>query len=67
MSGKRIVIQHASGLHQIIGHAPDGELPVTLENPGPIPFVSLVRVTSRMALYKAPIIPASYTFNEAQR
>lgn len=45
--------------------------PVTAENFTAqgrlVPFASLVRVTTRAAFYKEPMVPAGYTFHEAQR
>lgn len=70
---KRIVFQHPDGLCQIWGVAEAGiNLPVVL---GPfealgraVEFASLVKVTPRMAIYKAPLVPggAVQTFHEAQ-
>lgn len=70
---KRIVLIHDDGVHQIVGAITDGRpLPVTLEGfeerGRTIPFVSLVRVTTRAAYYKAPMLPStSNNFRTEQR
>lgn len=69
---KRLVFVHPDGLHQIIGHGEGlSALPVALPKfqvrGRTVQFSSLYRVTPRMALYREPIVPASYTFHEAQQ
>lgn len=74
MSVKRIVFEDAGGLSHILGvwdEAVEGPLAITA---GPlqlgeqvIPFISLVRVTTRAAYYRAPLVPASYSFHGAQQ
>ena len=67
--GKRVVLVHPDGVRQILGVV-EGELSVTAgplqERGRDIPFVSLVRVTTRAAYYKEPLVPASYTFHDRQ-
>lgn len=68
MTEKRVVFVHPDGLHQILGTTAGFErLPVTAENfqtrGRVVPFASLVRVTSRAAYYREPIIPGPYTFH----
>lgn len=75
---KRLVFVHPDGLHQILGTVDQATLkvdapppvvlpPITLRG-AEIPFSSLYRVTTRAALYKAPVIPTSAnTFHEAQK
>lgn len=75
---KRIVFIHPDGLMQIMG-TDDGmpSLPVTAEGFAvqgrTVPFASLVRVTSRAAYYKEPLVPATtmgpatITFHPEQR
>jgi hypothetical protein len=69
---KRIVFVHPNGLHQIIGtDAPFPALPVTAEGfhalGREVAFASLVKVTTRAAFYKEPLIPASAGFHAAQQ
>lgn len=71
---KRAVFVHSDGLHQIIGLV-NQDIPVTLAGEGTviqlrdrvIPFASLIKVTERVAFYKEPMIPASYTFDKRQQ
>jgi hypothetical protein len=67
--GKRVVFIHPDGVHEICGVV--DQYPITL---GPFPtrgrlvaFASVIRVTARAVFYKEPMIPASYTFDAAQR
>lgn len=74
---KRIVFEHPDGLAQIIGHVPDGgTVPIVIPLPGMpamslcgrvVAFASLVRMTSRAAFYREPMVPASYSFHAAQQ
>lgn len=69
---KRAVFVHPSGLCQIMGTLDDfPRPPVTAEGftvqGRLVPFASLYRMTPRAAFYKEPIVPAGYTFHEAQR
>lgn len=71
-TSKRVVFVHPSGLHQIIGLAPDDNLPVVLDGPIPvgdrvIPFASLVRVTRGAAYYKEPLTCSARTFTKDPR
>lgn len=70
--GKKVVFVRPDGLHQIrgdLGNFP--RTPITAEGfeafGETIAFASLYRETTRAAYYRAPIVPASYTFHEAQR
>jgi hypothetical protein len=67
---KRVVFLHPDGIPQILGEwSPD--LPITAENftlrGRPIAFASVVKVTQRAVFFREPMIPASYTFDAAQR
>ncbi len=69
---KRIVFVDHDGLHIIMGtDAEFPTLPVTAQNfevrGRRVAFASLYKVTTRAAYYREPIVPASYTFHEAQR
>lgn len=69
---KRIVFIHPDGMRQIMGTDEGFDtLPIVAENfevrGRIVPFASLVRVTTRAAYYKEPMVPASYTFHEAQK
>lgn len=69
---KRVVLHHPNGLMQIMGLASDPPI-VSTDQPFEalgryIPFASLVRVTSRMAVYREPMTPGSASsFHEMQR
>lgn len=69
---KRVVFSHPGGMMQIMGIADDPPM-VATERPFTalnrlVPFASLVRVTARMAVYREPMTPRSYSsFHEAQK
>lgn len=69
---KRVVLEHPNGIMQIMGIAKDPPV-VATDQPfvalgRSIPFASLVRVTPRMAVYREPMTPTSYSsFHEAQK
>jgi hypothetical protein len=67
---KRVVFLHPDGIPQILGEwSPD--LPITAENftlrGRLIEFASLVKVTQRAVFFREPMLPASYSFDAAQR